>query len=91
MDALAETPAVEEAETRTDTQVKVKAEALLDALVSHGCRRNGRETKRHIGLRKERATSKNFGGPLIRSGGRDRSSHWPKLKQKQYSMLWHTR
>lgn len=33
MDALPETPAVEEAETRTDTQVKVKAEALLDALV----------------------------------------------------------
>ena len=33
VDALAETPAVEEAETRTDTQVKVKAEALLDALV----------------------------------------------------------
>ena len=33
VDAQAETPAVEEAETRTDTQVKVKAEALLDALV----------------------------------------------------------
>ena len=33
VDALAEKPAVEEAETRTDAQVKVKAEALLDALV----------------------------------------------------------
>ena len=33
MDALAETPAVDEAETRTDTQVKAKTEVLLDALV----------------------------------------------------------
>ena len=33
VDAQAETPAVEEAETRTDTQVKVTAKALLDALV----------------------------------------------------------